>query len=244
MNRDSEEALNVVGRESFPQGTVGHNDVINNILCHHDNNLCPLLTTLYENTESRLYSKEQISEVARGFTPCEYCPRLINQQCEKLSGVRLGKLERRALLLAPHEDDSNLILTPIDDSRAADEANRRAINKLAKLGLLFAGWNWETHEVRNKGSYHIIKRDYRKRAIWVTPLGRVVRETFYKQLSEGKPIRWNEFIHSKHGFTETEDELLIRLGKTCKDKARYYTCGNKMLYINQLVNELSNNKNT
>lgn len=208
----------------------------NNILCHHDNKPCPLLSTIHENADSRLYNKDEVTEVAKGFTPCEHCPRYAACKVPALKEIRLGKLERKALMLAPVDDW--LIVETMDDSRAADEAKRRAVLKLVKDGLVYGGFKWVTHEFTQKNSYHVTRHEYKRKAIQITPLGKSVREFYAHELENGKAIRWNRYMDREYDFTESDGELLSRLGRTCKESARYYESERKMLYISKLIEEL------
>ncbi|OMD78245.1 hypothetical protein BSK50_10885 [Paenibacillus odorifer] len=114
--------------------------------------------------------------MAKSFTPCEYCSRYALCKVAALNSIRLGKLERRVLMLAPHEDW--MIIDPLDTSRAADEVNRRSIRKLAKARLIYTGFQYVNNDVKQKNCNFIIKREYLKRAILIARLGESVRNYY------------------------------------------------------------------
>ncbi|WP_106766446.1 hypothetical protein [Paenibacillus faecalis] len=215
-------------------------DALHNIKCEITGQTCPLLKRLNDNHESRLYKVEEVLNVAKAFLPCDYCS--LGSACQNISSlqkVRLGRLERRALQMAPHEDEKGLVLEPVDRTRSADEANRRAIRKLNKHGLLYIGTTYVPYETRNKNYiYSVIKRDYRKRSIWITPLGRSVRNYFKDELETGRPIRWEKFISKKPDFVEYEEQLFDRLESTCRAESRFYQKSHTMMYIADLIKKL------
>lgn len=131
--------------------------------------------------------------------PCQYC--LWMEECVKnLSGLRLGKHERRVLLSAPPSDAEAAIIEPDGETRAADEANRRAIRKLFNAGLLFTSYKEVETETRRIARTDTglkvwtgenIKRIYRKRSVWLSPLGEAIVRRLADRLKAGKPIRWS-----------------------------------------------------
>lgn len=114
-------------------------------------------------------------------------------QAESLAGVRLGKHERRVLLAAPEPVAEPAIVEPERPGRVADEANRRAIRRLAELGLVVLA---DVRQDRQYGRDPISGRRVRlkpatwRRAIRLTALGALVVERLRPYLEAGKPFRW------------------------------------------------------
>jgi hypothetical protein len=149
--------------------------------------------------------------------PCGSCY-IGEQDARNLPGLRLGKHERRILLSAPpgskvgyRAGRDNEMLQPRimyadGPSRAAEEANRRALKKLERTGLIeltqsYTGWqraedNQEMPEwfaaKRYGGRYSFMGRRYR--SAMLTPLGELVVERCRDELENGKPIRWAKLV--------------------------------------------------
>jgi hypothetical protein len=149
--------------------------------------------------------------------PCGSCY-VGERDAHNLQGLRLGKHERRILLSAPPGSkvgyragrDAEMlqpkIMYPDGPSRAAEEANRRALKKLAHVGLieLSRSYTWQQDKADNQempkwfsdkrysGRYWMMGRRYRTAAL--TPLGELVVERCRDELENGKPIRWAKLI--------------------------------------------------
>jgi hypothetical protein len=150
--------------------------------------------------------------VKHGF-PCGSCY-VGERDARNLSGLRLGKHERRILLSAPpgskvgyragrrEEMLQPKIMYPDGPSRAAEEANRRALRKLEAAGLieLSRSATWQLDDKppkwfdakRARSRYWMMGRRYRSAAL--TPLGELVVERCRDELENGKPIRWAKLI--------------------------------------------------
>jgi len=105
----------------------------------------------------------------------------------------------------PIPDRESVIVAPEGPGRAADEAHRRAIRRLFAAGLLWVGWRRVYVETRTQTKArweHMagrwwqtggqpIRREYRKRAVWRSPLGQALVERLRSQLEAGARIRWS-----------------------------------------------------
>ena len=147
--------------------------------------------------------------------PCGGCY-VGERDARALVGIRLGKHERRILLSAVpgskvgyragSEAGSEMlrpkIAYPDGPSRAAEEANRRALKKLDSAGLIELSrdylyrsdddtpdWFWKKMAASR---YWGMGRRYRTAAL--TPLGELVVERYRDELENGKPIRWSKHI--------------------------------------------------
>lgn len=126
-----------------------------------------------------------------------------------LQGLRLGRCARRILLLAPSPPDEPCIIGPERDGRAAAESHRRAMRRLAAIGLLELTWRTETVETTRKtqtgsvrwdpdaGVYREVEPNYvpservvAYRAARLTPLGALVVDRLRPALESGKRVRW------------------------------------------------------
>jgi len=142
--------------------------------------------------------------------PCGSCY-VGERDARSLGGLRLGKHERRILLATqpPTDDAAYEIIYPDGPSRAAEEANRRALKKLESAGLVqlsrhYPSWDRlattkagqkepEWFQVKRYGSrYNHMGRRYR--SAMLTPLGGLVVERYRDELENGKPIRWAKHI--------------------------------------------------
>jgi len=149
--------------------------------------------------------------------PCGSCY-VGARDAHSLAGLRLGKHERRILISAPPSsrvgyragDRAKMlepkIIYPDGPSRAAEEANRRALKKLEAAGLVELGrsYTWEQRASDNqqmpqwfktkqaRSRYSMMGRRYRTAQL--TPLGELVVERCRDELESGKPIRWAKHI--------------------------------------------------
>lgn len=129
---------------------------------------------------------ESLSEkVLQRLLPCSNC-RKGEDDARVLSGVRLGKHERRILLLAPGPGEELTVIDPEDAERATEESHRRAIRKLAGIGLLSLIKRMVNTSTRSNSK----RNGYRTNAR-LSPLGQAVVNRVRTELTEGKPIRWH-----------------------------------------------------
>jgi hypothetical protein len=117
--------------------------------------------------------------------PCDGC-RGAEITIAKLG--RLGKLERRILLAASPPVAEAVVLEPLGPGRAAAEAHRRALHRLAELGLLRLGWP------QGREEYDPVtqtwRRVYRRRTAQRTSLAQAVVDYVGAELRGGRRIRW------------------------------------------------------
>jgi hypothetical protein len=150
--------------------------------------------------------------------PCGSCY-IGERDARNLLGIRLGKHERRILLTAPpgskvgyragraEEMIAPKIMYPDGPSRAAEEANRRALKKLERVGLIelsqaYPSWLRMGGKGQDEPEWFRAKRA-RSRYSWMgrkvrsamlTPLGELVVERCRDELENGKPIRWAKLV--------------------------------------------------
>jgi len=130
--------------------------------------------------------------------PCTSCPRPAERALARLEGVRLGKHERRVLLAAaPPDAETGAVIAPPTEGRAADEAQRRAIRRLATLGLAHVGHARVSTASKvplpaswGLGRDYFPRRDYWHLAVWQSPLGAAVVGRLRVALETGQRIRW------------------------------------------------------
>jgi hypothetical protein len=162
--------------------------------------------------------------------PCGSC-RKGAQDARNLSGVRLGKHERRILLFAPPGSKcgwrdgpgnptfhgAGMVVYPEGPSRAAEEANRRVLRKLEGAGLVelsrdsvgFANQppKWFKAK-RARSRYWMMGRGYTTAKL--TPLGELVVERCRRELETGKPIRWQKLLPALAADVERPPTELFR----------------------------------
>ncbi len=165
-------------------------------VCLVDDQPCEVVALFADRFDGDL---REAMEKVEGWLPCQRC-RAMEQNAARMTGVRLGKHERRVLLNAPSWEGEAKVIKPPAEGRAADEANRRAIRKLSRVGLIWIGWRvtkvatvqttvcWGSGEEKN------VKREYHKRAVWLTPLGEAAVERLRDDIAIGKSIRWTGHI--------------------------------------------------
>jgi len=179
-------------------------------------------------------SAEAVAAVA-SWLPCDMC-RLAEAQTAALSGVRLGRHERRVLLSAPGPEDKAVIIAPESDTRAADEALRRAIRKLGASGLVWL--DKEPVEVRaqyhkrielekvwgNRWGWETTRRaTVRKRSVKLSPLGAAVVNLARADLEGGRPVRWSKYQADGLAATRrTPVELLEVFAPEAKKAESYH----------------------
>ncbi len=139
--------------------------------------------------------------------PCNEC-RLVETHAAGLSGVRLGKHERRLLLEASLLTGTQKVrVTPAVRNASLREAHRRAARKLVKAGLVIA--HSSKVEARSKRTTHYVyDREARRwryssvpepvtmnvevRTITLSPLGAALVGFVSDDLEAGSRIRWDK----------------------------------------------------
>jgi hypothetical protein len=171
--------------------------------------------------------------------PCRDCRRGEREARDLVGGsVRLGRHERRILLKAPptskcgwrdnkpeptYPADGKAIY-PEADGRSAEEAHRRALRKLRRLGLVETsmGHTLWTDEMPPEW----VNRNQLRSRYWLwgrprtmtrlTPLGERMVEAYRTELESGRPIRWQRhgerLVHGVHRPVAELLELLRRGG--------------------------------
>jgi len=173
--------------------------------CGHDGEPCEV-AELFKNTLLEELSRERgipvtgqpMKTAPDGFTelvdavsrelPCEWC-RATEKAIARLSRVRLGKHERRILLVAPSNGKYETI-EPDGESRSAAEANRRAMRELNSAGLLHLTWQGVEIPTRQYAYGAPVHRTYRKSAVRLSPLGAAVVDRLKETLQDAGRIRW------------------------------------------------------
>jgi len=163
-------------------------------------------------------------ETIGDYLPCGRC-RMGRTRAADLRGVRFGRHERRVLLLAPGPDEKEGRVIERDrPGRAEDEALRRAILRLWRMGLLYI-WTKTVkvdarHVITVRRYYETmhyeadrpVRREYRKRCVCLSPLGAVVVERLRPALESGSVIRWGALPDViAQEIEETLDKLLDRV---------------------------------
>ncbi len=185
--------------------------------CRVDGGSCVILEPLHARMVDefgRDGTAKLVEDAHRYGLPCGSC-RKGGQDARNLAGLRLGKHERRILLVSPPGSkcgwrdgpgeptfpSCGRIVYPDGPSRAAEEANRRALRKLERAGLVELSREWAYRDdesppwfraKRAWSRYWAIGRKYRTAKL--TPLGELVTERCRHELEAGKPIRWKHFL--------------------------------------------------
>ncbi len=129
--------------------------------------------------------------MVRPHLDCWLCPRVAERDAANLAGLRLGKHERRVLLLAPPPPrDKGVVIEPEGTGRAATAAHLRAIRTLRQAGLLGVDWQQQTVEAPRRGSWRLMRVVTHRVAVQLSPLGAAVVGRVRQQLMNGAPIRW------------------------------------------------------
>jgi hypothetical protein len=117
--------------------------------------------------------------------PCNRC-RGADRAIAGLTGLRLGKHERRTLLAAPGPRlGPPQIIVPRGASRTTGEGIRRAARRLHRAGLLTLFWRSEENPPFD-----------RKRAVRLTPLGQALVERLHGRIAAGETIRWTATLRN------------------------------------------------
>jgi hypothetical protein len=173
--------------------------------CHVDDRPCEVVEPFVDQINGDL---ADVMEKTECDLPCMRC-RNVERDAAALAGVRLGKHERRVLSLAPPWDGESKVIEPDCTGRSADEANRRAIRKLADVGLLWPGWQEAKIECRTRSWHGRTKRNYHKRAVWLTPLGEAVVGVLRQVIQNGKPIRWAKHVPALIAAARRKPDALL-----------------------------------
>jgi hypothetical protein len=117
--------------------------------------------------------------------PCNRC-RGAERTIAGLTGLRLGKHERRTLLSAPGPQAwPPQIIVLRGASRTTGEGIRRAARRLHRAGLLTLFWRPEEYPPFD-----------RKRAVRLTPLGQALVERLHGRIAAGETIRWTATLRN------------------------------------------------
>ena len=171
-----------------------------NVSCWLDGKRCAVVSVLTP------HSSKQFSEsfaALKELLPCGSCARRLHGDVAKLSGLRLGKHERRILLAAPPPDREPTVVAAEGASRSASEVHRRAVRRLATAGLVdlrlksveietkAVAWSWGNHYCRTPMDERV-KRQFHCQAVVRTPLGQTIVQRLTSTLASGGVIRWAE----------------------------------------------------
>ncbi len=175
-----------------------------------------------------------VDEAAVDSLPCHVC-RAAERDTANLSGLRLGRHERRVLLEAlppsgwgelKHEDYTIL---PENDTRAAREALRRAIRRLHEAGLIrrmtdyAGGWGHRVSRsiydadglpIRGSGRYgpkHLVRAyiHCERMGARLTPLGSAFVAMARADLEAGNRIRWARYQPAVIAAVRLRDTALL-----------------------------------
>ncbi len=171
--------------------------------CPVDGRPCEVLEPLRSAMEAMLGREDLdmlVEGAKEGGLPCGGC-RKGAVDAHNLPGLKLGRHERRILLGA--DDERYQIVFPEGPGRAAEEANRRALRKLERVGLVELsrhhpppGWEKESpppkwfQAKRARSRYWYMGRAYRSAKL--TPLGALVVDRGRVELEGGAPMRWKK----------------------------------------------------
>ena len=123
--------------------------------------------------------------------PCDRC-RCAERDADRLTGQKLGRHQRRALLDAPAPDEQPRTLPP-SPTRSLQVAHARALRGLEDLGLI-------------KRSSQPFERT---KACRRTPLGQAVVEEHRQALADGSRIRWSYSNLTRRCRLETAELIEI-----------------------------------
>lgn len=155
----------------------------------------------------------------------------------RMSGVRLGELERSLLCVAPQASDSaGMLIEDPGGSRSTRQGYLRAAKKLEQHGLIErrvlrvqtrAFDPRRTRPLYRRGRFHLPPEALRRHSvrrvlIWITPFGEGIRRVYRAELTSGRSIRWTNSkvfaaeAYEYHGsqavqgrFEEIRDRLAI-----------------------------------
>jgi len=146
--------------------------------------------------------------------PCTSC-RAAESDAKRLVGAKLGRRERAILMVAPGPADgarerqpAPVVIEGDGQGRAAQEANRRAIRALARLGLIETGRTRVGRRAR--------------RGVRLAPLGGAVVQLLRGDLEAGRPIRWDRHLAEVASVARRDATWLrVRLAWTI-ESAQFY----------------------
>lgn len=168
------------------------------------NKICPADGEPCEVVELLSQYLEEVPEEASIWEclPCDRC-RVGLKTIRHLKGTRLGRHERRILLIAAGPREHPKRIAREEETRSAYEALQRARRKLERAGLL-EGTSESPIRVR------------------LTPAGQALRLALPKLLESGNPIRWTpgrlQSISESLG-SQKADFLFLYFIETLKEKA-------------------------
>ena len=135
---------------------------------------------------------------------------------ENVHGLRLGHCARRILLLSPAPHESPEVLLPERPGRSSAESHRRALQRLAEIGLVELSVKVEQVQTKREkdggrvqwdrvaGVYREetpsripVRRTVWKRAVKLTPLGAHLVDRLRSALETGERIRWAVVIDNE-----------------------------------------------
>jgi hypothetical protein len=202
-------------------------------VCPVDRQPCVVLEPVQERMVEdlgRVEAAKLVEDAAKYGLPCGSCRRGA-QDARNLSGLRLGRHERRILLFAPpgskcgwRDGPGNptypacgKVVYPEEPSRAAEEANRRALRKLERSGLVELSREWVGFGnqpppwfLAKKARSRYWARGRRYRTAKLTPLGELVVARCRRELEGGKPIRWQKLLGGVARDVERPPAELLR----------------------------------
>ena len=150
-------------------------------VCHIDRKKCDA-TASYSGADA--VAEWRLQELL----PCDRC-RQAELHANAIKGLSFGKHERRVLLEAPSSEAKYSIVPPIGTSRSDNESTRRAIRRLAEVGLLSIS---EERVKKQIGPTQWDTRTYHVRTVRRSPLGQAVVDKVGTDLTSGKVIRWSQ----------------------------------------------------
>ena len=189
-----------------------------NVSCWVDGKRCDIARLLSPHDSKRF---AESFEVLKELLPCGRCTRRLNGDVAKLSGLRLGKHERRILLAAPPPHHEPIVVSTEGASRSASEVHRRAVRRLATAGLVdvrtksveietkAVAWSWGNHFSRTLPGDRV-KRRFHCQAVVRTPLGQTVVQRLTSTLTSGGVIRWAEHRPTLVGQTAESPSRLTQ----------------------------------
>lgn len=168
---------------------------------------------------SRSQSGREVSAAKVVSTRVHAADTTFNAVARALTGIRLGKHERRILLLSPSYEagaalGGGAVIPASDTSRTTTEAHRRALRRLASADLIYAMREGVRHAVERPtriplawvvadaggpsgrmGPTTIVRlasnQQYWHTAALLTPLGAAMVEVLRPDIEAGRGIRWS-----------------------------------------------------
>ena len=149
------------------------------MICEVDQKFCDPIQSVSNKLSKYISNSNTLNNTLKAISkdlPCPHCKKVIQTQVDSLSNVRLGKHERRILLLAPPPGGDYEVIEPPEGGIRINESHLKAIRKLTKIGLITR------------------KRTKQRRlAVLLTPMGNAISKRLNKELKKRNPIRWAKF---------------------------------------------------